>query len=224
MVGEILKLDQYAGEHGARRRNKFVDERVISRPAQPLLAQPDIIGIVQQRLVVGADIKHHRQAELGMNTGTGCIEREFADRNSHAVGAEIAEAEDPLAIGNDDQLRRVRPIGQQVTNTAPVVGADEQSARPLENVAEPLAGEPDRRRVNERLDLVDIVADNAKEQRLVAIMQRVERHVFLEVIRQPAQVGHNARGLLLHREDVGRQQAAQAERVALLFGKCRSLV
>ena len=59
--------------------------------------------------------------------------------------------------------------------------------------------------------------DDAEEQRLVAIVQRVERHVFFQVARQPAQIGHDALDLLLHREHVRGQQAAQSQRVALLL-------
>ena len=75
MIGEILELDHDAGERRARRGDKFVDELVIGSAAQAPLAHADIIGIVQQRLVIGADVKHHRQAELRMNTGAGGIER-----------------------------------------------------------------------------------------------------------------------------------------------------
>jgi hypothetical protein len=46
---------------------------------------------------------------------------------------------------------------------AAVAGGNEQAARPLEDVAEPLAGEADRRRVDQRLDFIDIVADDAEE-------------------------------------------------------------
>ena len=76
-----------------------------------------------------------------MNAGAGGIERELADRNTHAVGAEVAEAEDTLAVGDDDQPCRVRPVAKQFCDTAAVAGGDEDAARPLEDVAEPLAGE-----------------------------------------------------------------------------------
>ena len=71
---------------------------------------------------------------------------------------------------------------------ARVVGADEQAARALEDVAEFLAGEADGRRVDERLDLVDVVGDDAEEQRLVAVVQRVERDVAFEIVRQLAEL------------------------------------
>ena len=151
-----------------------------------------------------------------MNAGAGGIERELADRNAHAVGAEIAEAQDALAIGHDDQLGTIRPVGQDLGDSAAVVGRNEQAARALEDQSISLAGKSHRRRVDQRLDFVDMVANDAEEQRFVAIMQRVERDVFLEIAGQAAQIGQHALDLRLHRQHGGGQEAAQAERVALL--------
>ena len=49
-------------------------------------------------------------------------------------------------------------------------------------MTEPLASKSHRRRVDEWLDFVDVVADDAKEKRFITIMQTVERHVFFEII------------------------------------------
>ena len=163
MIGEILELDHDAGEGFARRGDEFVDELVIGSTGQALLTHTDIVGVVQQGLVVGADIQHHRQAELRMDAGAGGIERQFADRDTHSIGAEVAEAQDTLTVGDDDQPCRIGPVAQQFGDAAAVAGGNEQAARPLEDVAEPLAGEADRRRVDQRLDFIDIVADDAEE-------------------------------------------------------------
>ena len=119
-----------------------------------------------------------------------------------------------LKVGAD-LLKRMRPA---------LVGGDEHAARPLEDQAVFLAGEPDRRGVDDRLDLVDIVDDDAEEQRLVAVMQRIQRDVFFKVRRQRAQIGKHALDLRLHRQHAGRQQAAKAERVALRFREGGALV
>ena len=159
-----------------------------------------------------------------MHAGAGGIKRQLADRNAHAIGAEVAEAQDTLAVGDDDQLCRIGPIAQQFGDTAAIAGADEQAARPLEDVAEPLAGEADRRRVDQRLDFIDVVAHDAEEQSLVAVVQRVERHIFGEVARQIAQIGQHSLGLGLHRKYVRGQEAPQSQRVAFLLGECGALV
>ena len=44
VIGEILELDQHAGESLARSRHEFVDEFVVGRAGQALLPQADIIA------------------------------------------------------------------------------------------------------------------------------------------------------------------------------------
>jgi hypothetical protein len=58
----------------------------------------------------------------------------------------------------------------------------------LEDQAESLASEAHRRSVDQRLDFIDVVADDAEEERLVAIVQRVERDVLFQVIGQATQI------------------------------------
>jgi hypothetical protein len=92
------------------------------------------------------------------------------------------------------------------------------------DVAVSLAGEPHGRRVDQRLNLVDVVAHDAEKQRLVAVMQGIERNIFLEVVGQAVQIFQHTRSLRLERQHMCWQQAAQAERLALLLGKCGALV
>ena len=69
-----------------------------------------------------------------------------------------------------------------------------------------------------------MVADDAEEQRLVAVVQGVQRDIFFEIARQRPQIGEHAFDLRLHRQHGGRQEAAQSERLALFFGKGGALV
>ena len=105
-----------------------------------------------------------------------------------------------------------------------VVRSDEQAARPLKDVAEFLARQSDRRRVDQWLHLVDVVAQHAKEQRLVAVVQRIERDEFFERVGHAAQPGEHAYGLLLLGVHMRRQKAAQIEFVALGLGKAGAVV
>ena len=224
VVREILELDQHAGEHGPRGRDELFHERVVLGAAQPPLAQPDVIRVAHQLHVVGADVQYHRQAGVRVHARAGDVERELADRDAHPVRAEVAQPQYALAIGHDDDSGAVRPVAQHPGDVSAVVGGDEHAAGALEDVAEALAGEPDRRRVDERLHLVDVVADDAEEQRLVAVVQRGQRDVLAEVVGQPPQVLEEARGLLLLREENVRQQPAQAEPVSFLLREGSALV
>ena len=69
-----------------------------------------------------------------------------------------------------------------------------------------------------------MVAHDAEEQRLIAVVQLVERHVFCQVVGQHAQISQDPRDLILHRKHMRRQQASQPQRVALLLGECGTLV
>ena len=109
-------------------------------------------------------------------------------------------------------------------DAAAIGGAHEDAARALEDVAVLLAGETDRRRVDDRHHLVGIVDQQAEEQRLVAVVQRSQVDVLLEVARLAPEVLEHARELLLLRGDVRRQQPAQVQRVALGLGERRALV
>src|SRR4051794_23280501 len=106
-----------------------------------------------------------------MDSRAGGIERKLADRDAHAVCAEVAQPEDALAIRHHDELCRVRPVAKELGNSAAVLRGDENASGALEDVPEALAREPNRRRVNQRLDLFDMVAHDPKEERLVAVVQ-----------------------------------------------------
>ena len=68
------------------------------------MAPADIERIGQAVGIVGADIEQDRQRRRRMQAAAAGIERELADRDAHAAGALIAEAENALAIGHDDRL------------------------------------------------------------------------------------------------------------------------
>ena len=171
VIGKILKLDQHTREGFARRRDEFIDEIIIGLSAHAFLAQADIITVVQKILIVGADIQHDGQAIFRMDAGAGGIKRKLADRNAHAVRAEIAKAQDPFTVGDDDQLGLIGPVAEQLGDVAAIVGADEHAARPLEDQAETLTGEAHGRRIDQWLDFIDVVANDPEKQRLVAVMQ-----------------------------------------------------
>src|SRR5260370_5280948 len=66
-----------------------------------------------EHLVGGADIEQHRQQALWRDRRTRRIELQLADRDSHAVGADIAEAEDTASCRNADETYiPLRPAAQ----------------------------------------------------------------------------------------------------------------
>ncbi len=137
---------------------------------------------------------------------------------------EVAKTKNAFTIRNNDKPCRIRPVPEQLGNAPAIVGADEHAARSLEDETEALAGESHRWRINQRLDFIDVVAHNPEEQRFVAVMQRVERDIFLQIVRQATQVDQHALDLIPHRKHMRRQETAQSQRVALGFRESYALV
>ena len=103
-LGEVLPLQQHMRPALVDRGDEFLDEIVVVGPAHALVAPADIERIVEIFGVVGADIEQHGQRGRRIDAAAGRIERELADGDAHAAGALVAEAEDALAVGDDDDL------------------------------------------------------------------------------------------------------------------------
>jgi hypothetical protein len=85
-----------------------------------------------------------------------CIATVF-DWNPHSPGALITETEDALAVADDDDLNVIVP---RMTDDAAYVvlarNTQKQPARLAKDLAEMLATQPDRGRVDDRHHLFDI--------------------------------------------------------------------
>ena len=190
---EVLELDQGVRVpllHGA---NEFVHQGVVRRPGQALARIPDVELVIPQGRVVGADVELHRQAVPRRNAGTRRIERQLADGNAHAVRAEIAEPQDALAIGDDDHPDvLLRPVGENLRDASAIVWRDEEPFRLADDVRELAAGLADRGRVDPREHFLDVGDNRPVEQMFVPLLHRGERHVAIDVARQPPQRVHHA--------------------------------
>src|SRR4030042_6970536 len=97
----------------------------------------------------------------------------------------------------------------------PIVLRDEQTARPAENPAVFLAGQPDGRCINDGAKFRHVVAQPSIEQLLVAILQPYQIKIFFEVVWLAADIVHYVLSALGLREDAGWKQSAQSKRHAL---------
>ena len=67
--------------------------------------------------VVGAHVQGDGQSGLGRHAGAGRVQGQFADGDPHAVDAEIAQAKDAFAVGNDDEAYILfRPVAEDVAD------------------------------------------------------------------------------------------------------------
>ncbi len=217
-AGPILEMDAAARKHLLHRRDELGHERIALGDRGPRRADAEIQRIVEQAFVVGAEIDHHRKQHLRRHAGTGGVELQLADRNAHAVGAEVAEAEDALAAGGADEAHvLVGPIAQDLLHPALVLDRDVHAARPPEDVAELQAGLADGRIVDDRQEARRIGHQGPVEQGLVVIEKSDQIDVAVDVAALVPELLQHA--LELHGlafDDVGKEPG-QAQRLALGF-------
>ena len=224
-VGKVLELDEGAGVHLLYGEHELLEQVVVHLAAQPRVAQTGVERVVEQTGVVRAQVQSHRQAEVRVDAGTGGVQGELAHRDAHAVGAQVAQTEDAFAVGDDDDADvGERPVAEQFRHPAAVVGGDVDAARPPEDVAELHAGLTHGGGVDDGHQFVDILEQHPVEQGLVAVLEGDQGDVAVQVGGVLAQVLEHPLHLLLHGVHPRRQQAAQAERLALRLGEGRALV
>ena len=89
----------------------------------------------------------------------------------YAGRAKVAEAKNAFAVGDDNDLHIARgPIVQDFLHLPAVVARNVKAARSAEDVAVFLARLAHRRRVNDRHQLLQIIHDDAVEERFVPIL------------------------------------------------------
>jgi hypothetical protein len=139
--------------------------------------------------------------------GAGGIERQLPDRDAHAAGAEIAEAEDALAIGDDDKAHILfRPMAEQFAQPAARGHRQIHAAGLAVDMREFLAGLADRRRIDERQIGRRIGHQHGIEQRLVARLQIGQHEIFQEIVIEIGDLGMAPCDLQLDLRDGRRQQ------------------
>ena len=224
-VAEVLKLDDGSREDLLHSQDELFHQRVVGFAPLAIALEADVKRIVQQFLIVGAHVQRDGQALLGMDAGAGGVERQLAHGDAHAVGSLVAQPQNALAIGDDDDTHVViMPVAQDVGHAATILQADEHSLRLLKNVAIFLARLADGRGVDDGHQLVQIVHHDAEEQGGVAIQQANQVAVLGQRCWHAAHVFQHARHLVVQGRHTRWQQAAQPERIALGFAEAGTLV
>ena len=223
--GEVLPLQQHVGQLGAHGLDEPVDEVVVVGAADTAVPPAKVHGVVEEFGVVGADVEQHRQGARRVDATQCRVQRQLADRDAHAADALVTQAENPLPVGDDDDVDLPPgPVVQDLRDAVAVGIGDEQPPRTAVDLAEALAGQPDGGGVQDRQHLLDVVRHQPVEQHLVSVLQRAQVNV-------PGDVGGllpvglvPAAHLLLQRLHHGRQQATQAQTGAFLLGEGGALV
>src|SRR6266404_3186619 len=127
-IGEVLPLDATLGIELLDGLDELADEVEVLAAAYARLTKTEIERIVDQLMIVGADVEHYRQAVLRRNTGAGRVESEFPERDAHAAGAEIPKAQDALPVRHDNETYvLLRPVFQQLLDASSRTDGDIQA-------------------------------------------------------------------------------------------------
>jgi hypothetical protein len=177
----------------------------------------EIERVIPQRLIIRTDIQHDRQALRRVDPRTRRIESQLADGNTHAVGTEISQTQDAFSIRHDDDLHIIlRPVVEYRADRTTIVRRHIEPAWAAEDMRELAAGLADRGRIDQRHNLLDMLADQPVVETLIPVLQGGEEDILLNVARFAAHVFKHAIDLCIHRCHSVRQQPSQAHTVAFL--------
>mmetsp|Transcript_13271 Transcript_13271/g.34393 ORF Transcript_13271/g.34393 Transcript_13271/m.34393 type:complete len:235 (+) Transcript_13271:673-1377(+) len=99
---EVLKLDEAVGPARGNGVAQLLHHRQLLLTSDARLLLPHVELVRQQLRPVGAAVKSDWQRVLRRKAAPRHIERNLADGDAHAVGAQVAEAQDAAAVRDDD--------------------------------------------------------------------------------------------------------------------------
>src|ERR1700721_1075992 len=118
-----------------------------------------------------------------MNSAEKAIERKLANGNAQPADALIADAQNALAIRDDDHVDLgIWVIAQERRNRMAQRIGNEEAARPAVGVAEFLAAECDNRRINDGQHFIDVAEQQTIEKNFVGVLELPEIDVSLEIV------------------------------------------
>ena len=110
-------------------------------------------------------------------------------------------------------------VTEQLGDPVDVFGRDPQPAWTAHHVAVFATGPADRRRVDDRRQLLEVLDEQTEEQRLVPVPKGREADVPLEVVALATEVLELKCHLLLDRRNSPGEQAAECERATFFVGE-----
>mmetsp|Transcript_47782 Transcript_47782/g.123354 ORF Transcript_47782/g.123354 Transcript_47782/m.123354 type:complete len:238 (+) Transcript_47782:929-1642(+) len=195
---------------------------VLAREALVLEAQ--IEGIVEQGLPVCAHIERDRQRLAWVESAADHVQLQLPNGDAHAASALVTEAQDPAAVGADDDVRHLEPVVEHPAEVAPVRDAEEHAGGPGEDLAELLAGLSHGGRVHDGEQLHQVVMQDAEKERPISTVEPHEVSVLVQRGGLSPHVEDLALRLSLQGLRPRRHQAADSELLPLHRCEGRALV
>ena len=224
---EVLPVQHRLGEQPGGGLDEGVDELVVTLPANPGVPLAEVEVAVEQAEVVGADVEDDRHDPARVDPGRRGVDRELADGDLDATDALVADPEDALGVGGDDEVDIAggqAVVEQRLLDVLRAVDRDEHPTGTVVFDGEPLDDLADRGRVDDGKHLFDVVGEQPVEEHLVAVAEAGEVVVLGErgpgrvvLLVDPAHLVADGGHLTGHEAD-------QAEVAPLLDGEGRPAV
>ncbi len=136
------------------------------------------------------------------HTGACSVQRKFANGDPHALGAEIAQAKDTLAVRNADPTHvRLRPVPQHFGHTALVTNTNEEALGPAVNAAKRLTCQSNSGRIHHRHVGFRVAHQDVVEEAFVALLEIAEVDVFVDRLSKRLDVAFDTQDLHVQRRD-----------------------
>ena len=164
---------------------------------------------------------------VGIDAARRRIDRQFADRDLDAADAPVADAQDLLGVGGQDQVDVAgtgAEIGECFLDRVGMVDRKVHAARTPALVVILLHRHADGQIVDDGDHLAQVLGEQPVEQHLVAVVQGGQVDVLAECIRQPLVLNVGALDLSPQRADIRREQTREPQRFSFVAGEGRALV
>ena len=137
----------------------------------------------------------------------------------------VTQTQNTLAIGHNDDFDIILlDVIQNLKNLALVFDGNEKPSGLQEIVAEFLARFTNRRRIDNRHHLFDVIAHHFEEKRFIGIVQSIEVEITLDGQGEGAHEGHRTASLFFKRFHSGGQEAPNTHLVSFFFGESRTAI
>ena len=224
-IGEVLPLQKRVRIHLDHSIDELLDERVVLLTPQTRLAVADVQLVIEQFCVVGSNIQRHGNAARRMDACGSRVQRQLADRNPHTPCTLVADTENPLVVGdNDDGGLHRGARSEDVCNPTTIAGGDVDASLTSVDPRPMRTGECNGRGVDDRDRLCEIVRYEPVEERFITVHQSVQIDVLADVGRLEVVLHANSPHLALEKRDLVRKQPGQPEGRSFIPGEGIPLV
>ena len=125
---EVFELQQHVRPAVLHGLDEIINKLIVLVVGNARVTPAHVQRIVQQLLVVGPHVQHHRQGVGRADPTAGGIQRELTDGDPHPTNALVAKAQNTFAIGYHDHLDVViRHVLQNVVHVVTVLIGDEHA-------------------------------------------------------------------------------------------------